>query len=92
MVITLIRIAEHLTAGDLTDDHVGRYIVIRPKGSEADIMGRLNRVLQFPYTHSTNLVLENAHPTQSVWAPVTASPPYALEATAPVALIAGFEE
>jgi hypothetical protein len=91
-VITSIRIGEHLTAGQLRDDHVGRYIVIRPKGSSADVMGRLNSVLQFPYTHSTNVELENAHPRQSTWVPVTPSPPYGLHETDPVALIDGFEE
>lgn len=55
-------------------------------------MGRLNSVLQFPYTHSTNVELENAHPRQSTWVPVTPSPPYGLHETDPVALIDGFEE
>jgi hypothetical protein len=37
---------EHRSAGDLTDKHVGRYIVIRPEGSEANVMGRLNHVMR----------------------------------------------
>lgn len=92
-MIRTIRIGEHLAAGDLTDAHVGRYVVIRPEGSQADVMGRLNKLLRLPYRHRVGLELECAWPPQNVWAPApSADLAYSLDETAPVAVVEGFED
>lgn len=92
-MIRNIRIGEHLTAGDLTNAHIGHYIVIRPEGSEADVMGRLNHVVPVPYRHRIGLELESAWPPQNVWAPAPSMELlYGLDESALVAVIEAFEE